>query len=253
MTIEPTWRVGIALVVLLALSLLVHRVARTGLTRDALVSMVRAVVQLSLAALIIAAAVERWWTSLLVVAVMYVMAAVTTSKRIGVPTTAIPASALSIACGVLPVIGVLLVSGSVPTEGIALIPIAGILLGNTMTAHTLFGRRAFAALEDERGAYEAMLSLGMSPRDAVREVVHGYLPEGLVAGLDQIRTAGVVTLPGAFIGVMLGGGSPAQAATAQVLVLVGLLAAQSIAVVVELHLIAARRLMPEDLCASLAG
>lgn len=247
MTIEPSWRVGIALVILLALSLAVHRRARTGLTRDALVSSVRAVAQLSVAALVIAVALERLWSSILVVVVMYVMAAVTTTRRIGAPFRDIPAAALAIGCGVLPVLAILLVSGSLPLTGLALIPIAGILLGNTMTAHTLFGRRAFSALTDEHGAYEAMLSLGMRPREAVTEVVHGHVPEGLVTGLDQIRTSGVVTLPGAFIGVMLGGGSPAQAATAQVIVLFGLQTAQSIAVVVEARLIALRRLLPERL------
>lgn len=252
MTIEPSWRVGIALAILLLMSVLVHRMARTGLTRDAVVSALRAVVQLSVAALIIAAALERLWTAVLVVAVMYAMAAVTTARRIGVPFSNVPAAALAIACGVMPVLGVLLLSGSLPPKGIALIPIAGILLGNTMTAHTFFGRRAFSALSEEQGAYEAMLSLGMGPREAMTEVVHDFIPEGLVTGLDQIRTSGVVTLPGAFIGVMLGGGSPAQAATAQVIVLLGLQAAQSIAVVVEAKLIAARRLLPDGLRATLA-
>lgn len=247
MTIEPSLRVATALGVLLVLSLVVHRAARTGLTRDALVSSLRAALQLSVAALIIAAALERLWSSLLVVAVMFVMAAVTTTKRTGAPLRDAPAAACAIGCGVLPVLGILLLSGSLPLKGIALIPIAGILLGNTMTAHTIFGRRAFSALTDEHGAYEAMLSLGLRPREAVTEVVQVHVPEGLVTGLDQIRTSGVVTLPGAFIGVMLGGGSPAEAATAQLIVLFGLQVAQSIAVVVEARLIAHRRLLPARL------
>jgi ABC-type iron transport system FetAB permease component len=39
-----------------------------------------------------------------------------------------------------------------------------------------------------------------------------------------------VTLPGAFVGVLLGGGSPLQAGAAQLLVLIGLLAAEVLAV-----------------------
>jgi UDP-glucose/iron transport system permease protein len=52
----------------------------------------------------------------------------------------------------------------------------------------------------------------------------------LVPALDQTRTVGLVTLPGAFVGVLLGGGSAVQAGAAQLLVLVGLLAAEAIAV-----------------------
>ena len=68
----------------------------------------------------------------------------------------------------------------------------------------------------------------------------------LVPGLDQTRTVGLVTLPGAFVGVLLGGGTPLQAGAAQVLVLVGLLAAQTITVVVAHRLIRSARLLPDD-------
>jgi putative ABC transport system permease protein len=50
---------------------------------------------------------------------------------------------------------------------------------------------------------------------------------------------------------MLGGGTPVQAATAQVLVLFGIMAAQTITVVVAERLVEARRLLPSDLRAAL--
>jgi putative ABC transport system permease protein len=65
--------------------------------------------------------------------------------------------------------------------------------------------------------------------------------------MDQTRTVGLVTLPGAFVGVLLGGGSPVQAGAAQIIVLVGLLATQSITVVVAGLLIRSARLLPADL------
>jgi putative ABC transport system permease protein len=64
----------------------------------------------------------------------------------------------------------------------------------------------------------------------------------LVPALDQTRTVGLVTLPGAFVGVLLGGGSAVQAGAAQLLVLVGLLAAEALAVWVTVELVAAGRL-----------
>ena len=47
-----------------------------------------------------------------------------------------------------------------------------------------------------------------------------------------------MTLPGAFVGVLLGGGSPLQAGAAQLLVLIGLLAAEVLAVWTVTELIA---------------
>lgn len=45
----------------------------------------------------------------------------------------------------------------------------------------------------------------------------------LIPGLDQTRTVGLVTLPGAFVGTLLGGASPMEAAALQLVVLVGIL------------------------------
>jgi putative ABC transport system permease protein len=149
------------------------------------------------------------------------------------------------------VVAVILLTRTIPPTGIALIPVVGILAGNTMNGHTLACRRAFAALREERSQYDAGLSVGLSRSQAVSEVIHRRIPEALIPGLDQVATAGVVTLPGAFIGVLLGGGTPAQAAAAQVLVLVGIMAAQTTTAVVAERLIGKALLLPDDLKASL--
>ena len=65
--------------------------------------------------------------------------------------------------------------------------------------------------------------------------------------LDQTRTVGLVTLPGAFVGVLLGGGSPLQAGAAQLLVLIGLLAAEVLAVWVVTELVARGVLLDDGL------
>jgi len=49
---------------------------------------------------------------------------------------------------------------------------------------------------------------------------------------------GLVTLPGAFVGVLLGGGSPVQAGATQLLVLVALLAVEAVAAAITLELVA---------------
>jgi putative ABC transport system permease protein len=61
--------------------------------------------------------------------------------------------------------------------------------------------------------------------------------QALVPPMDQTRTVGLVTLPGAFVGVLIGSGNPVQAAAAQILVLIGLLAAETVAVAVVLELV----------------
>lgn len=246
MSIDPGWPVAIALAALLLLALGAHRVAGYGLERSALVAGVRALAQLSIVALLIKAVIGDLALSALLVCVMFAMGVLTTARRIEA-ARAWHWAALAMAAGAVPVVGIVLASQAVPLKGIALIPIAGIIVGNAMTAHTLVGRRVFAALREEHAQYEACLSLGMEPPQAIGEIIHRRAPEALFPGLDQVKTTGVVTLPGAFIGVLLGGGTPIQAATAQALVLFGIMAAQTVTVAVAERLVRARRLLPADL------
>jgi putative ABC transport system permease protein len=246
-TINPGWSVAAAMVTLMVITVAAHLVAGLRLARAVVVAGVRATLQLGVAALLIASVISHLALSCLLVVVMFTMAVLTTARRVEARPAAWAWTALAMACGIVPVLGVLFVSGAVPVKGIALIPIAGIIIGNTMTAHTLVGRRVFAALREEHGQYEACLSLGMSPSQGIAENIHRRTPEALLPGLDQVRTSGVVTLPGAFIGVMLGGGTPAQAATAQLLVLFGVMATQTVTAGVADRFIGARRLLPADL------
>jgi putative ABC transport system permease protein len=249
-TIEPGWPVAFALAALLLLALGAHGIGGYGLGRSALVAAVRAIVQLTLIALVIRTVVDDLRLSTALVVVMFAVAVLTTGHRVEAAHAWLWV-AVAMAAGVVPVLTIVLLSGAVPAEGIALIPIAGIIVGNAMTAHTLSGRRTFAALREENAQYEASLSLGLLPAQAIGEIIHRRAPEALLPGLDQVRTTGLVTLPGAFIGVMLGGGSPVQAATVQVLVLFGIMAAQAITVVVAERLIRGRRLLTADLRTSL--
>jgi putative ABC transport system permease protein len=245
-TNQPGLPLAIALVVLLLLAVGASRVGRLRMERIVTTAAVRAVVQLAAVALIITAVLSHLVWSLVFAAFMFAVAVFTSSRRVGAPN-AWPWVALAMAAGVLPVLTVIFVSGTVPWNGASLVPMAGIIIGGAMSAHSLLGRRVFAALRDEHGSYEAALSLGLTRPMAITEVVERRLPEALVPGLDQTRTVGLVTLPGAFVGVLLGGGSPIQAGTAQIVVLVGLLAAQTITVVTAHQLIRTARLLPKDL------
>jgi len=240
----------IALVLLLGLAIAASVIGRLRTERSIATAAFRAVLQLSLVSLVIAWVLRSLGLSLAFASVMFVVAVFTTSRRIDA-SRSWPWAALAVASGVVPVLLVIFGTGAVPLNGPALVPFAGIVIGGAMNAHSLAGRRAFAALRDDRGTYEAALSIGLVRADAVAEIVHPLLPEALVPGLDQTRTVGLVTLPGAFVGVMLGGGSPIQAGAAQILVLIGLLAAQTITVQVAGRLICGGRLLPGDLATSL--
>ena len=246
MTQQPGPALLVALVFLVLMAVAASRIGGLQVGRPVATAALRAVLQLALVALVITAVLSHLGWSLVFAAVMLSIAVGTSARRIGAPR-AWPWVAVAIASGVLPVLAVVFLTGTVPWNGASLVPIAGIVIGGAMSAHSLLGRRVFAALREELGNYEAALSVGLPRPMAITEVIGRRLPEALVPGLDQTRTVGLVTLPGAFVGVLLGGGTPVQAGAAQVVVLVGLLAAQTITVVVAHQLVRASLLLPEDL------
>ncbi len=234
-------RVGPVLVaVLVGLALTaaaVSRLGRLGLSRATLTASARALVQLTVVSLVIVAVLRSAWLTTGFVALMYAVASLTAGRRMAGGLRGWVA-ALPIGAGVAPVLAALLLSGLVPARPIAVVPVAGILIGGAMTATGLAGRRAMDDLRERAGEYEARLALGFPGTVARRDVIRLPAAQALLPALDQTRTVGLVTLPGAYVGVLLGGAGPVQAGATQVLVLIGLLAVETIAVAGTVELVA---------------
>ena len=240
-------RVALVLVVIgtTALAALVNVTGGLGQAWAVVRASGRAVVQLLAVALVIAAVLGSLPLTFAFLAFMSAVASATAGRRLTRGRSGIWA-AVPVLAGSVPVVVLLVASGLVPMAGTALVPIGGILIGGAMTATVLAGRRALDALRNRHGEYEAALAVGFMPREAALLIAREDTALALVPGLDQTRTVGLVTLPGAFVGMLLGGASPAQAAAVQLIVLVSLLLVQSVAVLAVLELVARGRLRPTD-------
>jgi len=230
-------RLGLVLAVLVALAAAVSRVAGLGYSRAQVTAALRATLQLALVGSVIAAVLDSWWLTAGFAALMLAVASVTAGRRVAPPGSRgwiwgfVP-----ICAGALPTATILLATGVVPLVPIAVVPVVGILVGGAMTATTLSGRRVADALRSRHGEVEAALSLGLLDRDARLLVSRSDAGLALVPGLDQTRTVGLVTLPGAFVGMLLGGATPLQAAAVQLVVLVALLLVAVVATAITLEL-----------------
>ncbi|GAB3582771.1 ABC transporter permease [Amycolatopsis endophytica] len=238
-TLQTGPMLAVVLVALVAIGALAMGLGRLGPGWAVVTAAGRAVAQLAVVSLLITAVLRSgWWTGLFVL-LMFTIAAVTSARRIGVPVRRLPWIAVALASGLVPVLALVLGLGVVPVQPIAVVPIAGIVIGGAMTATSQAARRALDELSSRHGEYEAALALGFLRRAAALEICRPSAGQALIPALDQTRTVGLVTLPGAYVGVLLGGASPVQAGVTQVLVLLGLLAAESVAVLVTVQLVAA--------------
>ncbi|EON31788.1 MULTISPECIES: ABC transporter permease [Gordonia] len=234
----------IVVVVLLAVAAVVVN-RRSGLATETMVAVLRAVAQLAALAAVLAAVIPHLWASALFVLLMASAAAWTSARRVNPDRSGLVGIAWCagpVAVPTIVIVTALLVIGVLPARGIAVIPTAGILIGGAMVTTSLAGRRAHDELRVRRGEVDAALSLGLLSRDARMEICGPAAASALIPGLDQTKSVGIVTIPGAFVGMVLGGASVWAAAAMQLFVLVALLTVSSIAMLVTVELVARERL-----------
>jgi len=173
----------------LAVSLLLVAVAagiswwqRLGLQRQILVAAARALVQLLLVGaaltLVISPGRSIWWSWLWVVAMLGYAATVARRRAPEVPHLLSLALASFTAAAVV-TLGVLFGLHVFPLTGRTLVPIAGMMVGNSMTATVLAGRRLTDELRDKRDEVEARLALGQASRQAAAPYMRAALRAAL--------------------------------------------------------------------------
>lgn len=237
-------RLAVGLVLLLVIACVVLRVGGVPQIRAVVIASVRAVIQLTIVALALRGVFAAPVAVIAVIAVMFSVACWTAGRRLRGHAHATRAVVMSCGAGASVVIAIIVGLPTLSRDVRTLVAVSGIVFGATMTAATLTGRRLADGLHRRRDEVEAWLSIGATPRRAVRDVVRASIFEALVPGLDQTRTVGLVTLPGAFVGALLGGASAQGAARFQIVVLVGLLCAQSITATLLGWLIGAPTVLP---------
>lgn len=197
----------------------------------------RGALQLGAVALALRGALELPAVVGAVVLVMLAAVTVTAGRRLGGGRRLLDVL-VAAALGASVPLALLLLSGAFEVDALLVVAFAGILLGGTMTACTLTGRRLRALVQDRWDEVEGALALGATDRQAMGLFTGEVVREALVPVLDQTRTTGLVTLPGAFVGALAGGASPADAARFQIAVLAGILCAQSLAAYVVVRRLA---------------
>lgn len=236
--VSETGRLAIAVAALVAVLLAVGAAGRLGQQRDALVALARAVGQLTLVGFVIRLVLLRPALAPLYLLVMLAAAARTSSRRIRQVRGSFGRAAVAIAGGAVVVSAVVWSSGALPRDARDLVPFAAQVIGGSMTATTLAATRMRDDVLAQWDIVEAALALGAPPRQAVADLARTSAGRALVPALDQTRNVGLVVLPGAYVGLLLAGATPAEAGRVQFLVLLGLLVAESIAAVTVTRLLA---------------
>ncbi|RMG18215.1 MAG: iron export ABC transporter permease subunit FetB [Deltaproteobacteria bacterium] len=210
---------------LVALAGAISLALRLGVTRRLTIAATRTVVQLILVGLILewVFALDRWWLVLMVLGSMVVNAGVAAVRRAerrypGIYATGLVAVTLSSVFTTAVVTEV--VVGVTPWyDPRYVIPLMGMVLGNSLNGISLTLDRFTADLERRQGEVELWLSLGATVWEASRPLLVDAVRAGLVPILNAMTVAGIVSLPGMMTGQILAGSPPLVAVRYQIVVM----------------------------------
>lgn len=166
--------------------------------------------------------------SFLWVAGMIGFAAWTVQRRApGVPG-ALRIAALAFGCAALATLGVLFGLRIFDLSGRTLVPLAGMMIGNSLSATVLAAKRLVTEADEHRDLIEARLALGQPAARAFAPHLRATLRTALIPQIETTKAVGIVFLPGAMVGLVLAGADPMAAVRVQAAVMYLVLVAVAI-------------------------
>jgi putative ABC transport system permease protein len=218
---------------LVAVAVVLSLYERLGLEKDIGVAVVRSFVQLAAIGYVIdyVFGLESLAAVVLLLAGMVLFAGWTSARRVrGVPRGSIVAVG-AIGVAAVATIGVLLILQIVPPTARYLIPLGGMVIGNSMNTASLTLTKIRDDLSEQRLKVEAALALGATSRQAVSPILRTALQRAMIPLIDATKTTGIIFLPGAMVGMIIAGADPLEAVRLQIVVLYMLLGSVSIAAI----------------------
>ena len=149
------------------------------------------------------------------VVLMLLVASLTARRRApevpGIMGLTLGATSASAALALFVVFGL----GIYPVVGRAVVPIAGMMIGNSIGSIVVASRRILGELADRRPEVEARLALGQPWQEASKPFVRSALRTALTSQIENTKAVGLVFLPGAMTGLILAGADPVDAVLVQ--------------------------------------
>ena len=180
------------------------------------------------------------WTSILVLAPMVFAAASIIRQRARKIPRSFTLALAGIAAGAGSILCLMALTGVIPLKIAILIPVGSMVIANTMNTQALFLDRLHGEVTAHKGEIESALSLGASAHTALTPHRAAAFRASLIPALNNLRSLGIVWIPGIMAGMVLSGASPIYAALYQFVVIATIFAAAALTCLVTSRLVLRR-------------
>ncbi|HEX4020282.1 MAG TPA: ABC transporter permease [Acidobacteriaceae bacterium] len=215
---------GLAQAVVVAITAILVAIlaSRRGapMQREIPLALLRGLVQILLIGFLLAVLLRGpWWTALPLLVGMILMAANIVRRRAREIPETYTLSLICLAAGAGVVIAVMTLLGIITPDIRMLVPVGSMVIAQNMNIQSLFLNRFLGELRSHTGEIESALALGASTDTAVSPYLRAAFHASLIPATDNLRSLGIVWIPGIMAGMILSGSSPVYAALYQFVIL----------------------------------
>ena len=224
--------------VLLIIPIMISYKEKLELNRDIIISMLRAIIQLLVIGYVLdfIFGLDKLIYTAVLVLVMIFNAAINTRKKGFLIANQVLISFISISIGTVATLGILIGSKAIEHTPNEVIPVAGMIISNSMVAIGLSYRNLVNNFKNNSIVDEVKLYLGASIKEASAEIIRESIKISIMPTIDSAKTLGIVSLPGMMTGLILAGSSPVVAVKFQIMVTFMILSSSSIATIIATYL-----------------
>jgi len=205
---------------LVLISLALSYKEKLGLEKDMLIGSARAVIQLTIIGFILKFVfnlANLWFTSLILLIMVYNASTVASKRGTGIEQSLL-ISFIAILSGLVVTLGGLLAFGAITYQPSQVIPVSGMVVGNSMVAISLLFKSLLSNFQNKREEIEVKLCLGAPPKEASINLLRDSIKTAMLPTFDSMKTLGIVQLPGMMTRLILAGVAPESAIKYQIMV-----------------------------------
>ncbi|HYY74109.1 MAG TPA: iron export ABC transporter permease subunit FetB [Solirubrobacterales bacterium] len=228
----------VATLALVAVAVAVSFWRRADLEEDIGIAVVRSFVQLTAIGYVISFIFDQdsLWLVVALIAVMVVFGAFTARRRARRVPDAFWPLLIALAIAGAATLGLVVALGVFKAQPRYLVPVGGMVVGNSMTAAAVALNRLGDDVTGHAREIEATLALGATSTVAAAPFVRRSLRSGMIALVDSTKTTGLIFFPGTMVGMLLAGADPTDAVRLQLILLWTLLGSVALAGLIAISL-----------------
>jgi len=227
-----------ASLVLVAIALAVSAWRRAGLEHEIAIAVIRSAIQLTAIGYVIQAIFDEDTLALVfpLIAVMVVFGAFTARRRARAVPGAFWPLLIGLAVAGSATLGLVVALGIFEPTPRYLVPVGGMVIGNSMTSAAVALNRLGDEMTDRAREIEATLALGATATVAAAPTLRRSLRSGTIALIDSTKTTGLIFFPGTMVGMLLAGAEPTDAVRLQLILLWVLLGSVALSALISTSL-----------------